>query len=115
MKTGSGCKAYLFPEGERRYALGNRGMSAMKSSVRFLTHRQMLPAKKPIAIACGNWLQAVTKSEDGRFAIRVQSCCAHASADVSLSGEMGWEVRSKGRSRWHDSRLKGSISQTGVG
>lgn len=29
--------------------------------------------------------------------------------------EMGWEVRSKGRSRWHNSRLKGWISHTGVG
>jgi hypothetical protein len=28
---------------------------------------------------------------------------------------MGWEVRSKGRSRWNDSRLRGWISQTGAG
>jgi hypothetical protein len=58
---------------------------------------------------------SVTKSEFWRFTIRAQGCCAHASTDVHLSGGIGWEVRSRGRSRWHDSSLRGWISQTGAG
>jgi hypothetical protein len=74
----------------------------------------LLPAKKP-TLRPGTDSHSVTKSEFWRFAIRAQGCCAHASTDVHLSGGMGWEVRSRGRSRWHDSSLRGWISQTGVG
>jgi hypothetical protein len=74
----------------------------------------LLPAKKP-TLRAGTDSHSVTKSEFWRFAIRAQGCCAHASTDVHLSGGMGWKVRSRGRSRWHDSSLRGWISQTGVG
>ena len=37
------------------------------------------------------------------------------SSVVALSHGVGWEICSKGRSRWHDSRLRGWISKTGAG
>ena len=82
----SGCRVGLAPTGKRRL------VTAHTQSGRRPRNR---PAGASLLISTS---QAVTKSEFSRLAIRAEGCCALASSVVALSGGVGWEICSKGRS-----------------